>query len=66
MPGNDPRSTDAEVLDVIGIGLGPFNLSLACLMAPLADAPVPCRALFLDSHREFNWHPGMLIDETTL
>lgn len=66
MPGNDPRSNDAEVLDVIGIGLGPFNLSLACLMAPLADAAVPCRALFLESHREFNWHPGMLIDETTL
>ena len=66
MPGNDPRSNDAEVLDVIGIGLGPFNLSLACLMAPLADAAVPCRALFLERHREFNWHPGMLIDETTL
>lgn len=66
MPGNDPRSNDAEVLDVIGIGLGPFNLSLACLMAPLADAASPCRALFLDGHAEFSWHPGMLIEETTL
>ena len=55
MPGNDPRSNDAEVLDVIGIGLGPFNLSLACLMAPLADAAVPCRALFLERHREFDF-----------
>lgn len=66
MPGNDPRSNDAEVHDVIGIGLGPFNLSLACLMAPLATATAPCRALFLDSHAEFNWHPGMLIEDTTL
>jgi lysine N6-hydroxylase len=54
------------VYDFIGIGLGPFNLSLACLVAPLARAATPVRALFLERHREFNWHPGMLIDNTTL
>lgn len=69
MRGNDLRSGQPEgdeVHDVIGIGLGPFNLSLACLMAPLARAATPWRALFLERHPEFNWHPGMLIDDTTL
>lgn len=66
MRGNDPRSGEPEVHDVIGIGLGPFNLSLACLMAPLAQAAQPLRALFLERNPEFNWHPGMLIDDTTL
>ncbi|PTT88830.1 alcaligin biosynthesis protein [Pelomonas sp. HMWF004] len=66
MHGSNPRSGDPETHDVIGIGLGPFNLSLACLMAPLASTAAPCRALFLERHSEFNWHPGMLIDDTTL
>ncbi len=66
MRDNDLRSGDPEVHDVIGIGLGPFNLSLACLMAPLAGAAQPVRALFLERSNEFNWHPGMLIEDTTL
>ena len=72
MRGNDPLSGDpgepgdADIHDVIGIGLGPFNLSLACLMAPLRHSATPLRALFLERHPEFNWHPGMLIDDTTL
>lgn len=55
-----PAST--APLDFIAIGLGPFNLSLACLMAPLAEH----RALFLEQRGEFDWHPGMLIDDATL
>lgn len=66
MPGNHTRSTEPQVHDVIGIGLGPFNLSLACLLAPLAQGTTPYSALFLDSRAQFDWHPGMLIDETTL
>jgi lysine N6-hydroxylase len=66
MAGNVQPPRRHEVYDFIGIGLGPFNLSLACLVAPLARAATPVRALFLERHREFNWHPGMLIDNTTL
>lgn len=66
MRGNDLPTGQPEVYDVLGIGLGPFNLSLACLLEPLARAAVPCHALFLERHAEFNWHPGMLIDDTTL
>jgi lysine N6-hydroxylase len=50
------------VLDFIAIGLGPFNLSLACLADPIRDL----RGLFLERNEDFDWHPGMLIDDTTL
>lgn len=49
-------------LDFIGIGLGPFNLSLACLAEPIRDL----RGLFLERKDGFDWHPGMLIKGTTL
>ncbi|WP_431965599.1 lysine N(6)-hydroxylase/L-ornithine N(5)-oxygenase family protein [Actinacidiphila sp. bgisy160] len=48
--------------DFIGIGLGPYNLGLACLTAPLDDLD----GLFLDSKPGFDWHPGMLLDFATL
>ena len=52
----------APVLDFIGIGLGPFNLSLASLAQPLPRL----NGLFLDMSDQFNWHPGMLLDGTTM
>jgi lysine N6-hydroxylase len=48
--------------DLIGVGIGPFNLSLAAL----ADGVPGLRTLFLDEKPEFSWHPGMLIEGTTL
>lgn len=43
-------------LDLVGIGVGPSNLSLAAL----AD-PVPgLRAAFLETRPTFRWHPGLL------
>ena len=51
-----------EIYDFVAIGLGPFNLSLACLSAPLPGV----RALFLDKKPGFDWHPGMLIEASTL
>ncbi|MEW2404577.1 SidA/IucD/PvdA family monooxygenase [Streptomyces sp. NPDC046862] len=47
-----------EVFDVVGIGLGPFNLGLACLLEPIDELS----ALFLDAKPDFSWHPGMLLD----
>ncbi len=52
----------SEDYDFIGIGLGPFNLSLACLADPLPGI----RSLFLEKKDTFGWHDGMLIDGTTL
>jgi lysine N6-hydroxylase len=51
-----------DIYDVIGIGIGPFNLGLAALLDEVPDV----NALFLEKKTEFNWHPGMLIDGTTL
>jgi lysine N6-hydroxylase len=48
--------------DFIAIGLGPFNLSLACLAEPIPSL----RGIFLERNDDFDWHPGMLIDDTTL
>ncbi|MGY1456796.1 lysine N(6)-hydroxylase/L-ornithine N(5)-oxygenase family protein [Streptomyces sp. SS8] len=48
--------------DFIAIGLGPFNLGLACLTEPVDDLD----GLFLESRPEFDWHPGMLLDGVTL
>lgn len=45
-------------LDVLGVGIGPFNLSLAALV----DRQPRLRALFCDRRPEFRWHPGMLVD----
>ncbi|WP_277208454.1 lysine N(6)-hydroxylase/L-ornithine N(5)-oxygenase family protein [Isoptericola croceus] len=48
--------------DVVGIGIGPFNLGLAALADPLADVD----AVFLDQAPEFRWHPGMMIEGATI
>jgi lysine N6-hydroxylase len=51
-----------EVYELVGIGLGPFNLALAALAEPYE--PLTC--LFLDENAEFSWHPGMMVDGATL
>ncbi|WP_312857720.1 lysine N(6)-hydroxylase/L-ornithine N(5)-oxygenase family protein [Bacillus haikouensis] len=52
----------AEMFDCIGIGIGPYNLSLAALM----DEKTELKVKFFDKTPEFQWHPGMLIDLTDL
>lgn len=51
-----------KIYDLIGIGIGPFNLGLAALAAPIEDLSV----LFFDQSPEFSWHPGMLLNDATL
>ncbi|WP_232677948.1 lysine N(6)-hydroxylase/L-ornithine N(5)-oxygenase family protein [Nocardioides sp. R-C-SC26] len=53
---------DGPIHDVVGIGVGPFNLGLACLAAPIAD--LDC--VFLEARPELSWHPGMMLDDATL
>ncbi|MFH8620475.1 lysine N(6)-hydroxylase/L-ornithine N(5)-oxygenase family protein [Streptomyces vietnamensis] len=47
-----------QPLDFIGIGLGPFNLGLACLTEPIAEL----NGLFLESKPDFEWHSGMFLE----
>ena len=51
-----------RVHDVVGIGVGPFNLGLACLADPVDD--LDC--VFLEARDELAWHPGMMLDDATL
>ncbi|WP_327048794.1 SidA/IucD/PvdA family monooxygenase [Microbispora sp. NBC_01189] len=48
--------------DFVAIGLGPFNLGLACLAEPVAGLD----GLFLEARPGFAWHPGMMLDAVTL
>ncbi|MFI0239058.1 lysine N(6)-hydroxylase/L-ornithine N(5)-oxygenase family protein [Streptomyces sp. NPDC016845] len=50
----EPRDTH----DFIGIGLGPFNLGLACLTEPIAEL----NGVFLESKPDFEWHSGMFLE----
>ena len=49
------------VLDAVGVGAGPFNLSLAALLAPTSF-----NARFFDRSPDFQWHPGLLFPEAIL
>jgi lysine N6-hydroxylase len=45
--------------DVVGVGIGPFNLGLAALLAPVGELD----ALFVDARPAFAWHPGLMLDD---
>ena len=51
-----------HIHDVAGIGIGPFNLGLAALAAPIDDLD----AVFIDENDQFDWHPGLLLEGATL
>ncbi|MFK3984715.1 lysine N(6)-hydroxylase/L-ornithine N(5)-oxygenase family protein [Micromonospora sp. NPDC050397] len=53
---------DETEYDLVGVGLGPFNLGLAALAEPLAGL----RTLFLDARPGFAWHPGLLLEGAQL
>ncbi|MGN7823287.1 lysine N(6)-hydroxylase/L-ornithine N(5)-oxygenase family protein [Chitinophaga sp. 22536] len=53
---------DKKIYDFAAVGVGPFNLGLACLTHSIPDLD----GIFLDKRPEFNWHPGMLMQDTTL
>jgi lysine N6-hydroxylase len=48
-------------LEAVGVGVGPFNLSLAALLAPTGYL-----ARFFDRSADFQWHPGLLFPEATI
>ncbi|WP_115718381.1 lysine N(6)-hydroxylase/L-ornithine N(5)-oxygenase family protein [Gallaecimonas mangrovi] len=50
------------IIDVLGVGLGPFNLSLACLAEPVSEL----KALFVDQRPGFDWHPGLMMEDVHL
>jgi lysine N6-hydroxylase len=59
-----PQSrTTLDVTDgAVGVGAGPFNLSLAALLAPITEF----RMRFFEKTPDFQWHPGLLFPEATI
>jgi lysine N6-hydroxylase len=51
-----------ELHDFVAIGVGPFNLGLACLTDPVDELD----GVFLEARDELAWHPGMMLDDATL
>ncbi|MFI6929015.1 lysine N(6)-hydroxylase/L-ornithine N(5)-oxygenase family protein [Streptomyces sp. NPDC050287] len=62
-PPPNPRHPEPDApRDLVGIGIGPFNLSLAALAHPLAELDT----VFYEQRPAFHWHPGQLIDGATI
>ncbi|MEU9334764.1 SidA/IucD/PvdA family monooxygenase [Streptomyces sp. NPDC048290] len=61
-PHNPTPPPEHTPRDLVGIGIGPSNLSLAALAHPLTELD----AVFYDQRPAFHWHPGLLIDGTTV
>jgi lysine N6-hydroxylase len=51
-----------RVHDLVGIGIGPFNLALAAL----ADGQPDVDARFFERADRFAWHPGLMLDGARL
>ncbi|MFE2497472.1 lysine N(6)-hydroxylase/L-ornithine N(5)-oxygenase family protein [Streptomyces scopuliridis] len=49
--------------DLVGVGIGPFNLSLAALADGIHGG---LATTFFDQNPVFRWHPGLLIDGASL
>ncbi|QTD97889.1 lysine N(6)-hydroxylase/L-ornithine N(5)-oxygenase family protein [Streptomyces cyanogenus] len=57
-----PRHDPAAPRDLVGIGIGPCNLSLAALAHPRTELD----AVFYEQRPRFDWHPGLLIEGATV
>ncbi len=57
-----PATTPEQPYDLAGVGIGPFNLSPAAL----AYGVPGLRTAFCEERPAFRWHPGLLIEGTTL
>ncbi|WP_282691727.1 SidA/IucD/PvdA family monooxygenase [Streptomyces sp. CC208A] len=63
MTGSTPQQDLDRPHDLVGVGIGPFNLSLAALAH---GVPGGLAATFFEQRPAFHWHPGLLIEGTTL
>jgi lysine N6-hydroxylase len=62
-PAQDAQPSAERAMDLVGIGVGPFNLSLAALADGLGGR---VHAAFYDQKPSFSWHPGLMLDGATL
>ncbi|MGW2089060.1 lysine N(6)-hydroxylase/L-ornithine N(5)-oxygenase family protein [Streptomyces sp. NPDC001880] len=57
-----------EVYDVVGVGFGPSNLSLATAIEEHVnqDSGAPITAAFFERQESFGWHRNMILPSTTM
>ncbi|MBW8183299.1 lysine N(6)-hydroxylase/L-ornithine N(5)-oxygenase family protein [Shewanella nanhaiensis] len=53
---------DMKHFDLFGIGIGPFNLSIAALSQGINGL----NTAFADAHKSMTWHPGLLLNEARM
>ena len=58
----ETRSPGRPAYDLLGVGVGPANLSVAALLDPSDEF----KARFFELRDEFNWHPGLMLPEATI
>jgi lysine N6-hydroxylase len=56
------NSENDQIIDAVGVGIGPFNLSAAALLQPVKEI----KSKFYDQVKSFVWHPGLLFPEATI
>ncbi|WP_338777504.1 SidA/IucD/PvdA family monooxygenase [Streptomyces sp. DG1A-41] len=61
-PPQHPHHEPDAPRDLVGIGIGPFNLSLAALAHPLGELDTA----FYEQRPAFGWHSGLLIEGATI
>ena len=54
--------TRQKVFDLAGVGLGPFNLSLAALSAKIEGL----KTVFFEKKADFSWHPELMMSDVTM
>ncbi|MEM6730759.1 MAG: SidA/IucD/PvdA family monooxygenase, partial [Myxococcota bacterium] len=52
----------SERVQLLAVGCGPFNLSLAALASRIPGLEFTA----LEATPEFRWHPGLMLDDATL
>ncbi len=51
-----------NVLDFVACGIGPFNISLGCLLSSFPTL----QGAFFDRNSHFSWHPNFMLDDARL
>ncbi|GGS19374.1 lysine/ornithine N-monooxygenase [Streptomyces aureoverticillatus] len=61
-------SREHEIYDIVGIGFGPSNLSLAIALEEhqANSSEQPVRAAFFERQPSFGWHRNMLLPQATM
>ncbi|MDI3402934.1 SidA/IucD/PvdA family monooxygenase [Streptomyces sp. B-S-A6] len=61
-----PPTAPGTPRDLVGIGIGPANLSLAALAHGLPQHLQPLVTAFYEQRPAFHWHPGQLLEDAHL